>query len=154
MAFRTWLRGFRPTDLRGRLGNTVREGWHLGFTAFGGPPVHFKIVSGLLRTNALQSVNPAGTAQLYDKYVTKAAWVDEQLYQELFSVTQAISGPASTKMLYCINLLHDGFLASLLGFLMWRYDSNTDDLRCCCPVLIEVHSCPVFPAPSACTASP
>ena len=26
------------------LGNTLRETWHLGFTAFGGPPVHFKIV--------------------------------------------------------------------------------------------------------------
>lgn len=25
--------------------NTVRQCWHLGVTAFGGPPVHFKIVS-------------------------------------------------------------------------------------------------------------
>lgn len=59
-------------------------------------------------------------SQLHDKYVTKVAWIDEQIFQELFSVTQAISGPASTKMLYCINLLHDGFLAAVLGFLMWR----------------------------------
>jgi len=41
-------------------------------------------------------------------------------FQELFSVSQAISGPASTKMLYCINLIHDGFPSALLGFLMWR----------------------------------
>lgn len=27
------------------LWNTVRENWYLGFTSFGGPPVHFKIVS-------------------------------------------------------------------------------------------------------------
>lgn len=40
-------------------------------------------------------------------------------YQELFSVTQACSGPASTKMLYCINLIHDGFLAACFGFLLW-----------------------------------
>lgn len=25
--------------------NTVKYNWHLGVTAFGGPPVHFKIVS-------------------------------------------------------------------------------------------------------------
>jgi chromate transport protein ChrA len=40
-------------------------------------------------------------------------------YQELFSVCQAFSGPGSTKMLYCINLIHDGFLAAVLGFLIW-----------------------------------
>lgn len=27
------------------LRNTVKENWYLGFTSFGGPPVHFKIVS-------------------------------------------------------------------------------------------------------------
>jgi hypothetical protein len=41
-------------------------------------------------------------------------------YQELFSVCQAFSGPGSTKMLYCINLIHDGFLPAVLGFLIWR----------------------------------
>ncbi|KAK4149128.1 chromate transport protein [Chaetomidium leptoderma] len=70
-------------DVTPRLWNTVRETWYLGFTSFGGPPVHFKI------------------------------------YQELFSVCQAFSGPGSTKMLYCINLIHDGFLPAVLGFLIW-----------------------------------
>jgi len=40
-------------------------------------------------------------------------------YQELFSVCQAFSGPGSTKMHYCINLIHDGFLPAVLGFLIW-----------------------------------
>ncbi|KAJ4327241.1 hypothetical protein N0V84_002371 [Fusarium piperis] len=71
-------------NLGGRFWNTIRENWYLGFTSFGGPPVHFKI------------------------------------YQELFSVCQAFSGPGSTKMHYCINLIHDGFLPALLGFLIWR----------------------------------
>jgi len=31
-------------NLTPRLWNTVRETWYLGFTSFGGPPVHFKIV--------------------------------------------------------------------------------------------------------------
>ncbi|KAI8679213.1 hypothetical protein NCS57_00198500 [Fusarium keratoplasticum] len=70
-------------NLGGRFWNTIRENWYLGFTSFGGPPVHFKI------------------------------------YQELFSVCQAFSGPGSTKMHYCINLIHDGFLPALLGFLIW-----------------------------------
>ncbi|KAK5663760.1 hypothetical protein OQA88_4191 [Cercophora sp. LCS_1] len=79
--------------------NTVVNTWHLGFTGFGGPPVHFKI--------------------FHDKFVLKLKWIDEQVYQELFSVCQAFSGPGSTKMLYCINLIHDGFLPALLGFLIW-----------------------------------
>lgn len=41
-------------------------------------------------------------------------------YQELFSVCQAFSGPGSTKMHYCINLIHDGFLPAALSFLIWR----------------------------------
>ncbi|KAL6405415.1 hypothetical protein AUP68_11169 [Ilyonectria robusta] len=45
-------------------------------------------------------------------------------YQELFSVCQAFSGPGSTKMHYCIILLHHGFLPALLGFLLWRYVSE------------------------------
>ncbi|KAK0657378.1 chromate transporter-domain-containing protein [Cercophora newfieldiana] len=79
--------------------NTVRETWYLGFTSFGGPPVHFKI--------------------FHDKFVQKLQWIDEQLYQELFSVCQAFSGPGSTKMLYCIILIHDGFLPAVLAFLIW-----------------------------------
>ncbi|KAH7156556.1 chromate transporter-domain-containing protein [Dactylonectria macrodidyma] len=81
------------------LGSTVRQNWHMGVTSFGGPPVHFKI--------------------FYDKFAVKLQWLDEQVYQEIFSVCQALSGPASTKMHYCINLMHDGFLSALLGFFIW-----------------------------------
>ncbi|KAF4980709.1 hypothetical protein FZEAL_3377 [Fusarium zealandicum] len=77
----------------------MRQSWHLGFTSFGGPPVHFKI--------------------FHDKFTVRLRWVDEQVYQELFSVCQALSGPASTKMHYCINLIHDGFPSALLGFFIW-----------------------------------
>ncbi|EWY79357.1 hypothetical protein FOYG_17490 [Fusarium oxysporum NRRL 32931] len=86
-------------NLGERLWNIIRENWYLGFTSFGGPPVHFKI--------------------FHDKFVAKLSWIDEQMYQELFSVCQAFSGPGSTKMHYCINLLHDGFLPALFGFLLW-----------------------------------
>ncbi|ROT42331.1 hypothetical protein SODALDRAFT_12670 [Sodiomyces alkalinus F11] len=86
-------------DIAGRLWTTIRENWYLGFTSFGGPPVHFKI--------------------FHDKYVKKLKWIDDQMYQELFSVCQSLSGPASTKMHYCVNLLHDGFIPAVLGFLLW-----------------------------------
>ncbi|RBR13496.1 uncharacterized protein FIESC28_08124 [Fusarium coffeatum] len=80
---------------------TLKVNWHLGFTSFGGPPVHFKIT------------------EFHDKFVNKLKWIDEQIYQELFSVAQALSGPGSTKMLYCINLIHGGFLQAVLSFLIW-----------------------------------
>ncbi|KAH8879544.1 hypothetical protein GQ53DRAFT_755862 [Thozetella sp. PMI_491] len=86
-------------DLDAHLWNTIHENWYLGFTSFGGPPVHFKIFR--------------------DKFVKNLKWLDEEIYQELFSVCQALSGPGSTKMHYCINLLHDGFISAVLGFLIW-----------------------------------
>ncbi|KAI1384068.1 chromate transporter-domain-containing protein [Hypoxylon trugodes] len=82
-----------------RAMDTLLVNWHLGLTAFGGPPVHFKI--------------------FHDKFVLKLKWINEQMYQELFGVSQALSGPASTKMLYCINLIHNGLLGAILGFFLW-----------------------------------
>ncbi len=58
-------------------------------------------------------------AQFNEKFVKKTEWIDEQLFQELFSISQSLSGPASTKMLYCIHLIRDGFPAALLSFLIW-----------------------------------
>ncbi|KAK4067209.1 hypothetical protein Purlil1_13907 [Purpureocillium lilacinum] len=88
-----------PRGLLPRLWSTISQNYVLGFTSFGGPPVHFKI--------------------FHDKFVRKLQWIDEQVYQELFSVCQAFSGPGSTKMHYCINLIHDGFLPAVLGFFIW-----------------------------------
>ncbi|EXK23409.1 hypothetical protein FOMG_19812, partial [Fusarium oxysporum f. sp. melonis 26406] len=95
MAWRSW----RPVNLKAKFWNTISTNYHLGFTSFGGPPVHFRIFR--------------------DKFVDKLQWIDNQVYQELFSVCQAFSGPGSTKMHYCINLIHDGFLPALLSFFIW-----------------------------------
>ncbi|KAM3434747.1 hypothetical protein MY4824_005256 [Beauveria thailandica] len=88
--------------LRQRLWNSAKHNWSLGLTSFGGPPVHFKILH-----------------KFHTLYVEKLQWIDEQIYQELFSVSQALSGPASTKMQYCVNLLHDGFLPAAMSFFLW-----------------------------------
>lgn len=63
--------------------------------------------------------SPFLLAQFNDKFVKKTEWIDEQVFQELFSISQSLSGPASTKMLYCINLIRGGFMAAVLSFLIW-----------------------------------
>ncbi|KXH30446.1 chromate transport protein ChrA [Colletotrichum nymphaeae SA-01] len=93
----TWDHSLR--EKAARMAGTFKVNWHLGLTAFGGPPVHFKI--------------------FHDRFVRRMQWIDDQMYQELFSISQALSGPASTKMLYCINLIQDGLLSAILAFMIW-----------------------------------
>lgn len=40
-------------------------------------------------------------------------------YQELFAVCQALPGPASTKMCFCIALLHAGMIPAIFAFMLW-----------------------------------
>ncbi|KAJ5661707.1 chromate transporter-domain-containing protein [Penicillium maclennaniae] len=86
-----------------RLIDVLLRTWDLGFTAFGGPPVHFQI--------------------LHSRFVEgkggREQWVDEQTYQELFAICQGLPGPGSTKMLFCLTLLHAGVIPALVVFLIW-----------------------------------
>ena len=41
-------------------------------------------------------------------------------FQELFAICQALPGPASTKLGFCIALTRGGFLAAVMYFLTWR----------------------------------
>ncbi|RNJ58891.1 hypothetical protein D7B24_003980 [Verticillium nonalfalfae] len=50
---------WRTARVSKKLWSTFRTNYHLGFTAFGGPPVHFKI--------------------LREKFVVKLGWIDEQI---------------------------------------------------------------------------
>ncbi|KAI9368480.1 chromate transporter-domain-containing protein [Aspergillus egyptiacus] len=89
----------RKDSLPSRLADVILHTWDLGFTAFGGPPVHFQI--------------------LHRRFVEKEKWVDEQTYQELFAICQGLPGPGSTKMIFCLALLHAGFIPALVVFLFW-----------------------------------
>jgi len=40
---------FNPSKIWDRTVDVVVPNWHLGFTAFGGPPVHFQIVRTVLQ---------------------------------------------------------------------------------------------------------
>ncbi|TQS32768.1 hypothetical protein Golomagni_06908, partial [Golovinomyces magnicellulatus] len=104
----------QPIGLASRLRNTISQNYLLGFTSFGGPPVHFKIVG-------LQSpiINKSYCIIVSNNSTLSSSTIDEQVYQELFSICQAFSGPASTKMFYCINLIHDGFIPAVLSFFLW-----------------------------------
>lgn len=42
MAIYSWQDALLPAA--GRAWEVLKVNWHLGFTSFGGPPVHFKIV--------------------------------------------------------------------------------------------------------------
>ena len=44
MAIRRWG-GWQHVNVGGKLWSAIKTNYHLGFTSFGGPPVHFKIVS-------------------------------------------------------------------------------------------------------------
>ncbi|KAK1759118.1 chromate transporter-domain-containing protein [Echria macrotheca] len=57
--------------------------------------------------------------QYYDKFLVEKQWIDDELFKELFSISQALSGPASTKLLYCINLVHNGTLAAIITFFLF-----------------------------------
>lgn len=101
----------------------------LGFTAFGGPPVHFRIfyrrfvegISTRSRYNPFRRSSPQQQASGTDsKYVnTHLKWIDHQMYQELFALVQSLPGPASTKLLFTIAGLHAGWAAALFVFLLW-----------------------------------
>lgn len=77
----------------------LAHNWHLGFTSFGGPAVHFQIFQQL--------------------FVENYHWIDQTRYQEMFALCQALSGPGSTKMIYGINVLHYGFWVGLAAFIVW-----------------------------------
>ncbi|PSK45271.1 hypothetical protein B9Z65_2411 [Elsinoe australis] len=91
--------------LEWRLAEVFVRTWDLGFTAFGGPPVHFQI----LHRRFVQGAGFGGGSK----------WIDEQTYQELFSICQALPGPASTKMVFCIAMIRAGVVGAVFAFLLW-----------------------------------
>ncbi|PPQ77389.1 hypothetical protein CVT25_010971 [Psilocybe cyanescens] len=96
------------SKLTARLLDVFLRTWDLGFTAFGGPPVHFQIFHR-------RFVDGMG----------KTPWIDEQTYQELFAISQALPGPASTKMLFNIVQIHAGMIPALFAFLLWSLPGAT-----------------------------
>ncbi|KAJ4984124.1 chromate transporter [Stagonosporopsis vannaccii] len=91
--------------LEWRLAEVFVRMWDLGFTAFGGPPVHFQI----LHRRFVEGLGFGGGSK----------WIDEQTYQEIFAICQALPGPASTKMVFTIAMIHAGLVSAIFAFLLW-----------------------------------
>ncbi|KAJ4383875.1 hypothetical protein N0V86_000718 [Didymella sp. IMI 355093] len=91
--------------LGGRLTEVFVRMWDLGFTAFGGPPVHFQI----FHRRFVEGLGFGGGSK----------WIDEQTYQEIFAICQALPGPASTKMVFTIAMIHAGLVSAVFAFLLW-----------------------------------
>ena len=96
-----------------RILAVFRRTWDLGLTAFGGPPVHFTILHQRFVQSSVSENGSSKTASGAEP------WLDEQTFQELFAVCQSLPGPASTKMLFCIALIHAGVPAAFLAFVIW-----------------------------------
>ncbi|QDS72017.1 hypothetical protein FKW77_001993 [Venturia effusa] len=90
-----------------RLLDASLRTWDLGFTGFGGPPVHFRII----HQRFVEGMGLRGGK--------RAPWIDEQTYQELFAICSALPGPGSTKMLFCVVLIHAGYIPAIFVFLTW-----------------------------------
>ncbi|MCA0901127.1 chromate efflux transporter [Microbulbifer agarilyticus] len=75
----------------------------LGLTSFGGPIAHL----GYFRT----------------EFVEKRAWLDEQQFGQLLSISQFLPGPASSQLGFCIGLLKGGWLGALCAFLAFTLPS-------------------------------
>lgn len=99
-----------------RLLAVFHRTWDLGLTAFGGPPVHFTILHRrFVQVSSLTAASDEGNKTT----IGADAWLDEQTFQELFAVAQSLPGPASTKMLFSIALIHAGVPAAFLAFALW-----------------------------------
>jgi chromate transport protein ChrA len=107
-----------------RLFDVFLRTWHLGLTSFGGPPVHYTIIHRKFVEDE-------------DDY---APWVDERTvsigtlslkntsltycqYQDVFALSQALPGPASTKMVFIMVYLRAGLLPAIMAFFLWRSES-------------------------------
>lgn len=96
---RKFLLPSSATASNNRVLDMLAHNWSIAITAFGGPAVHFQIFRRV--------------------FVDEYKWIDETTYQEMFALCQALSGPASTKMIYHINVMHYGFWTGFLSFFVW-----------------------------------
>ena len=51
----------------------------------------------------------------------QARWMSEQVFAELLALTQAMPGPSSTQMSFCIGILQRGVLGGLLSGMLFQY---------------------------------
>ncbi|KAJ3286355.1 hypothetical protein HDU79_006563, partial [Rhizoclosmatium sp. JEL0117] len=71
----------------------------LGYITFGGPQAHI--------------------ALLLDLFVTKKKWLSEEMFTELYAISNALPGPASTQLAFTVALIRGGVIPGILAFIVW-----------------------------------
>ncbi|KAI8611974.1 hypothetical protein BC830DRAFT_1068193, partial [Chytriomyces sp. MP71] len=59
-------------------------------------------------------------ALLMDLFVIKKRWLSEEMFAELFAISNALPGPASTQLAFTVALIRGGVVPGILAFLIWR----------------------------------
>ncbi len=104
-----------PRDDHSKLASRLHSFWR---TACAFSNCKLDIFKTLL-THVIHACYETNFVQLHKKFVQELQWVDEQTYQELFAISQALPGPGSTKMMYSINVIRGGFGAGFLALALW-----------------------------------
>ncbi|KAJ3215526.1 hypothetical protein HDU67_000314 [Dinochytrium kinnereticum] len=71
----------------------------LAWITFGGPQAHI--------------------ALLFDLFVTRQRWLSEKMFAEIFAISNAMPGPASTQLAFTLALVRGGVLCGVIAFLIW-----------------------------------
>ncbi|KAJ3187555.1 hypothetical protein HK101_009378, partial [Irineochytrium annulatum] len=98
------LEAGKPGALSNRpLGDRMREVvvnyLPLAFITFGGPQAHIALLLNL--------------------FVVKRKWLTERMFAEIFSISNALPGPASTQMAFTLALIRGGVVPGICAFLLW-----------------------------------
>ncbi|KAI8852343.1 chromate transporter-domain-containing protein [Chytridium lagenaria] len=82
-----------------RLKEVVINYLPLSWITFGGPQAHI--------------------ALLFDLFVTRKKWLSEKMFAELFAMSNAMPGPASTQLAFTVALVRGGVACGIIAFLIW-----------------------------------
>ena len=115
-----YTRASMPSLVKSSLLDVFLRTWYLGFTSFGGPVVHFQIFHRMF----VEGQNPWLDEQTVRVLPSASSFLgsndNSSQFQELFAICQALPGPGSTKVGFCIAFIRGGFLAAVMFFLTWR----------------------------------
>jgi hypothetical protein len=105
-----------PSQPKSSLLDVFLRTWYLGFTPFSGPVVHFQI----FHRKFMEGQDPWLDEQTvrYLPFASSFSGFNDtpSQFQELFAICQALPGPASTKMGFCMACTRGGFLAAVMFF--------------------------------------
>ncbi|GAA6004819.1 hypothetical protein JCM11491_002244 [Sporobolomyces phaffii] len=85
-------------SLLSRLVLTTKHFGPLGWTAFGGPSANIVMIRKM--------------------FVTKEKWVDDDTFNDLLALGNALPGPGFSQLAFAISCLHDGTLCGLWSFVL------------------------------------